>query len=71
MLGSIKLPFKISVNIFFFGGVGEKYFLGHGGLAHLATARPGWEAALPLREDSKETETASTPSFVIAGSKIL
>ena len=40
-------------------------------VANLATARPGWEAALPLREDSKETETASTPSFVIAGSKIL
>ena len=40
--------------------------------ANLArTARPGWEAALPRREDSKETETASTPSFVTAGSKIL
>ena len=45
---------------------------GPGGcFAHLETARPGCEAALPLRDDSKETETASTPSFVIAGSKIL
>merc|ERR1712130_205384 len=39
--------------------------------SNLATARPGCEAALPLRDDSTETETASIPSFVIAGSNIL
>ena len=58
-----------------------KEWIGGELVANLATARPGWDlgdppgweqpALLPLRDDSKETDTASTPSFVTAGSKIL
>ena len=82
MLGSIMLPILSNrdirlayLSLLFWGGEGgrggKKKKSGRGCLAHLETARPGCEAALPLRDDSKETETASTPSFVIAGSKIL